>query len=223
MPPRSEPRRWIALIGDLVASRQLRSAARRRAQTRLHAFMQRLDALAGDALAAHFVVTAGDEFQGLLRDATPLAELLWAIQVELAPLAVRVGVGRGTLATPLREGPAIGMDGPAFHAARAAIEAAEEESAGAPVFRGFGPRGDVVLGGLARALHGWRARWTDRQRDVVLRLRAGAAQVDVTRELGISPQAVSKHAAAAGFAVHTAAEDALRAALELVARCADAT
>lgn len=208
---------YVAWIADLVGSRELPSADRATVQRRLHAMMPTLDAVAGTSLVAGFVVTTGDEFQGLLASTAPLPRLLWEVGVRFDGPAVRVGIGTGPLSTEVRNDRAIGMDGPAFHHARAAITDSETFADDAPVFRGFGDLLDRTLDGLARALHDRRRGWTARQREVAIELRAGRSQAAIADTLGISQQAVSKHAAAAGHVTDTAIEDGLAAALALAA------
>lgn len=193
------PQTLIAVLGDLVGSRELSDSDRLTAQARLRDLMTRLDAVAGDSLASRFVITAGDEFQGLVSSGSVLPSLLFEVQTFDGPCAIRLGFGRGALVTELHRDAAIGMDGPVFHRAREAIEASESESRDAPRFRGFSDLADVVLDGLGRALHDRRMDWTDRQREITVQLRRGAARKEVAAALSISPQAVAKHVARAGL------------------------
>lgn len=211
-PPRP---RYVALIGDLVGSRRLATEDRNRTQIELAELLGELDAVAGGDLASRFVITVGDEFQGLLTRAGPLPTLLNRIATAGLPARIRLGIGRGRLDTP-RLPTAIGMDGPCFHRARAALEESERQRSDRTVFRGFGAALDRVLFGLAAGTDEIRDRWTPRQSAVAGALRRLRNQNAVATELGVTPQAVSKHAAAAGWTALLALEDALAAALELV-------
>jgi hypothetical protein len=211
-PPPSDEKTWFALIGDLVASRRLSRTARAAAQRALRDLVESLDRISGDQLGSRFAITTGDEFQGLLRAPDPIPELLWAVQVERHELPIRIGVGRGALFTALRD-ETVGMDGPVFHAARAAIDSSRTTHGDRPVFAGFGAAEDRVLGGIAAGLSALRARWTGRQREVARLLRQGLTQSEVAAELGITPQSVHQHVVAAALAVHDELEDGLRAAL----------
>lgn len=209
----SSPPSWIAVIGDLVDSRRLSRAERAAAQRALRSIVARLDRISADRLGSRFAITTGDEFQGLLHGPEPIADLLWAIQVEQRELSVRVGIGRGELFTPLRD-ETVGMDGPVFHAAREAIEQSRAGHGDRPVFAGFGPATDRVLTGIAAGLSALRGRWTERQCDVAVLLREGRTQADVAARLKITPQSVHQHVVAAALAAHDRLEDGLRAALE---------
>lgn len=116
----ASPAYW-ALIGDVVGSRRV--ADRARLQARLERVLRDLNRGWGEALAARFALTLGDEFQALFRGPDALPAAVERVCHGLVGTGVRFGVGWGELATPLRRR-AVGMDGPCFHRARAAIESA---------------------------------------------------------------------------------------------------
>ena len=116
--------RTIAVIADLVGSKQL---ARREAfQRRLAAVLAARSAEA-EALASPFTLTLGDEFQALYRGAASVLRDVVTIWAEIHPVQARVALGVGELATRLNTKQALGMDGPAFHAARAALQTLKDE------------------------------------------------------------------------------------------------
>jgi len=182
---------YLAIIGDVVRSRQV--ADRASLQARLAHALSRLNADAPADLAARFVLTVGDEFQGLLGSAERLVPILSALRTAAHPDELRFGLGIGQLATPLQPD-AIGMDGPCFHRARAAIERADargttvEVESGAPL---------AAFGVYAILYSALRAGWTERQRQVLDLALAGMSGKDIAAGLGISPSAVSQHLTAA--------------------------
>ena len=202
----------IAVIGDIVSSRALTGGRRRELQARFAETMQDLNARFQDQVLARFVITTGDEFQGLLRGGSDLPDILWEVETRLAPVQIRFGIGRGTLDTPLTPD-AIAMDGPVWHRARAALETAHRHERLGGRFRGFGVPTDDVLDGLAVLLHHQRSGWTDRQREVVTHLRRGETHERISQRLDVSRQAVTKHAKAAGWDAYEEGETALRALL----------
>lgn len=203
-----------ALIGDLVASRSIPVAERGRVQQDLQALLEWLNRRYRKAILAEFVITIGDEFQALLRDPSVTPDLIWDIEARLPELQTRLGIGFGKLHTALRP-TAIGMDGPAFHTAREAIELAAKKRWLGGVFRGFGQDADVILNGFARLLHHQRSGMTKRQRQVAALLRAGRIQTDAARSLGITKQSVRDHVAALGWESYSAGEAGWRAALDM--------
>jgi DNA-binding CsgD family transcriptional regulator len=182
---------FLALIGDVVRSRQ--SGDRAGLQARLAGAIERLNSLGESDIVSGFVLTVGDEFQGLLASEAGLFGILAQLRAAAYPEELRFGLGIGPLSTPLRQ-PAIGMDGPCFHRARAAVERAAanqtdvevEGSAPAPAF--------TIFASLQAAL---RSGWTDRQRQVLDLAMTGQSGRSIARQLGISPSAVSQHLRAA--------------------------
>lgn len=204
---------YIAIIGDVLRSRQFTSAARRDLQRRLNAALTDLNTRYKPAIASKFLITVGDEFQGLLLDATVVPEMIRSIEVRLPDIEVRLGIGRGAVHTALEEY-ALGMDGPAWHAARTAIENAKARRRLGGVFAGFGPASDTALNGFARILHYVRSRLTSKQRELLEALLEHGSQIEIASRAGITRQAVSKQTKAAGGEAYREAEQAWRLLLE---------
>ncbi len=204
----------IALIGDLVASRRIPATERSGVQRDLQAVLERLNQRYRKAILAKFVITIGDEFQALLRDPAVIPDLVWDIETHLPGLPTRLGIGFGELHTALRP-TAIGMDGPAFHAAREAIETAANKRWLGGVFAGFGKNEDATLNGFARLLYHQRAGMTKKQRQVAALLRAGNIQTQAAKILGITKQSVRDHVTALGWESYHEGEAGWRAALEI--------
>jgi len=204
-----------AVIGDLVASRQLSPPDRREVQAELRQFLSWLNQDYRAAVLSDFVITTGDEFQALLRDPELIPDLAWELEAKLAQVGVRLGIGFGTIYTPLRP-VAIGMDGPAFHQAREAITKAAKKGWNGGVFLGFSDPGDKILNGFARVLHRHRSDMTERQREVAVILRQGKTQTEVAEMLEITKQAVSDHVGAMGWEEYFLAETGWRAALKML-------
>ena len=198
-----------------MASRQLSPSDRREVQAELRQFLSWLNQQYRSAVLSDFVITTGDEFQALLRDPEPIPDIAWELEAKLGPVGVRLGIGFGTIHTPLRP-VAIGMDGPAFHRAREAITKAAKKSWNGGVFLGFTDLGDKILNGFARSLHRHRTDMTERQREVAAILRQGKTQTEVAEMLEITKQAVSNHVGAMGWEEYSIAETGWRAALKLL-------
>lgn len=95
-------------------------------------------------IEAEFVITTGDEFQGLLKvGADPLWFARFVQNVMGDEPRLRFGIGKGELATKRTPDKAIGIDGPCFHNARDAIDAAKKDDVTCRV-KGFGDREPVL-------------------------------------------------------------------------------
>jgi len=173
---------FIAVIADAVASRALPPPRRACLQRELRSAIPEFNRRWRTALAARFAVTLGDEFQALLTTARPLWELLHEVHFRFPEVEWVVACGLGAIATRLeRRATAPEVDGPCFHAARAAMEHAKQQRL-LIGFGGFAPALDP-LASYYSALY-WS--WTPRQRRAATLLRLGppafaAAQLKVDR------------------------------------------
>jgi DNA-binding CsgD family transcriptional regulator len=182
---------YLAIIGDVVGSKEVED--RRNLQQRLRVVVDRANRLFTKTIAAGFVLTIGDEFQGLMSGVDGVDKLLADIRASVYPIELRFGLGIGGLETPL-EMVALGMDGPCFHRARSAIERAatretlvEVEAAQAlPAFHIY----SLLYAGL-------RERWTSRQKQVFDLSMSGVAGKSIALRLGVTASAVSQHLRAA--------------------------
>jgi len=180
---------YIALIGDAIASRELPAPRRARLQRDLRAALPTFNRRWRKALAARFAVTLGDEFQCLLTGPAPVWEIAHAIRALLADVDWVIACGRGPVATRLAPGiTAPEVDGPCFHAARAAMDAAKRHRL-VFAFAGFGDA-DTVLTALASYYSALYWSWTPRQRHAAKLLRSGSAAV-AAAGLGVDRSAVS--------------------------------
>ena len=146
------------MIADMVASRSLPAARRARVQEEFTRLTRMLNQRYGRHLRAKFVITLGDEFQGLVRDPEIIPSLVWTLEQRFTERALRLGFGYGKIFTAIQEY-AINVDGPALHNARYAIDVAKRRKLQGGVFTGFGPTLDAALNGIARVLHHQRATW----------------------------------------------------------------
>jgi len=202
-----------AVIGDIVRSRAI--ADRGALQARLEGVLPRVNGDLDAAPVSAWTVTLGDEFQALFDTPAPLPAVLEQISHGLTGYAVRFGVGHGPLSTPLKP-TAVGMDGPCFHRARAAVETARRERRRIVVATGTGiaqPVTDV----WNLALTVTRAR-TARQAEMIEAYRAHGSQAAVAAHLGVTQGTVSAELARGRFAEVQAVLAQLPAMLETAGR-----
>lgn len=203
-PSRGEPR-YLAVIGDIRGSRRLKDRAA--VQARLEEALAEINREFAADLAADFVVTLGDEFQGLLREPHRLLPLLGYLETSLVEVGLRYGIGWGPLATPLRR-QALGMDGPCFHRAREALSEAKHLKGWAAI-KGFGIERDRVLGGLLALIGAVRGNWTRTQTETVGWMRRLGSQKQVAATRGVTKSTVSKALHGALYEAITRAEEAV--------------
>lgn len=203
---------YIAVIADMVGSRSVPRSQRRVLQKRFAGLITSLNRDYRKIIESKFVITLGDEFQGLLNSTAAIPDMIWRLEQDLPQREFRVGIGLGTLDTPIQKY-AINIDGPALHTARAAIEQAKKVKALGGLFHGFGELDDI-LNGVAGLLWFQRSRWTQPQRNIANLLRKGLSQTEVAKALGIKKQVVSRQVLASGCYQYIAADNAWRMILQ---------
>ncbi len=202
----SPPGFALAVVGDLVASREMDRDERHAAQRRLGDALAEINAGLSDNLLCRANVTAGDGFEMLLGRPDGLIPALTWLSERLAPTRARLGLGRGAVYV-LPEDPdrVHEADGPALHAARAALDRAKKEDRWASA-KGFA-HADDTLNALFAAIGLIRNGWTSRQTEIVHSLRSietsapVRSQKEVSRQLDVTQGTVSSSLKAAHFSV----------------------
>jgi hypothetical protein len=184
--------KYLAVIGDVVKSREIPD--RSRFQQQLRSSIRRVNEEFSSSIASNFVLTIGDEFQGLLKSVDRIPQLLAVIRSGIHPIVQRVGIGIGSLDTVL-EPDAIGMDGPCFHRARDAIELAKTCGTSIEVETGYSNEAFRIYSLLYSKI---RKQWTTRQQQVFDLSMIGFAGKTIAEQLEITPSAVSQHLTAVG-------------------------
>ena len=210
-PSNTKPR-CVVVIADVIASRERSPAERRRLQQRLQEQIALLNDNHHDALLSKFAITLGDEFQAVLKTPASIPQIFRDSFFWLNEVRLRWGVGCGTLATDVEEY-AIGMDGPAFHQARQALEHAKDENRLGGVFTGFGPPDDDIFNGFARLIWDRYAGLKPKQLETVMLMHALPTQSAIAAQRGVTESAVSDALKSAGWDALQEAERGWEAAL----------
>ncbi len=214
----------LVLLADIVHSRDLTPDERERAQRRITELSQG---------GAAFRFTGGDEFEWRLRDEPAALDAVLLLRARLAaPMAgspsilLRCGLGRGPLTVHSRQGP-YAEDGPAYHRARAAMEAIRVSSkrryrsssqpfkpAGhAPRLTAFvgasdNPLCDALLAHMDAILNAWSPpQWA-----AVACTLEGLRYAEASERLGVSLQAVHKRLQSARLDLYLQGHEALKQA-----------
>lgn len=208
---------FFAIIGDMVASKQLPN--RTEAQERLRTALEDVNWQYQDDIASDFMITLGDEFQGLLRTGEHFLELIDRIQCQIYPLRMRFGIGIGAMSTPIFRESSIGSDGPAYWAARKAISYIHDKNdyGNAKIrVEKQEVEGDEqeqllkLVNASLKLCDRYENAWTESQqkfvRDVLLQYQYGQQgeynQREIARKLGISPQLTNNKMKHTGLATY---------------------
>lgn len=116
---------YIAVIGDIKDSKNIEN--RSQIQKKLNSVLKYVNGAYHDDISAKFIITLGDEFQGLLKSNEHILDIIKYIQREMYPVSLRFGIGVGEIRTDIFYEAAIGADGPAYYAARKMIEELREQ------------------------------------------------------------------------------------------------
>ena len=182
---------YVAIIGDLVRSRQIRD--RNAVQCQLQAALDQVNKKYADQIAANFLITLGDEFQGILQEPGCLMPILSDIADAIRPVQVRFGVGIGELTTEVNRNAAIGAAGPAFYRARSAINTVHQRKNQSCIRLESVQTGSILEALLQDAVDSaWEIRcgWTKQQRRIIALLSTGMSQAEAGRRLTISQSSV---------------------------------
>src|SRR3954471_13830490 len=194
----------VALIGDIVESR--RTSDRQALHDEFQAAVARANAEV--PIQDPAVITVGDEFQGVYPTLGAALRASFIVRAELHPLAdIRFGLGRGEGAT--LDAPRGIHDGPAYWAAREAIETAEDRARRAQTRTSrtayVAPNDPPALVSAVRAaldcLDFMVGSMSTTSRQILGGLMNGLAQHDVAERVGISPSAVSQRVRRDGIGV----------------------
>lgn len=184
----------LVLIGDIVGSRQVsgRAALQRQLQAAVQAVNHRSQAW----LASPLTITLGDEFQAVYRGSQTVFSDIFFLLHALAPLRARFALAAGEIVTPLNKKQAIGMDGPAFHAARDLLIGLKTQD------RLFGIAGlPAEIAKLAKpvlaVLSGQADGWRQTRFQLLAGLLEGRDTAALAKAAKITPRAVNKNIRAA--------------------------
>ena len=184
---------YLVVLADLVGSRSV--PARGPLQEWFARGVDELNSRFQSLIVSPLTVTLGDEFQGVLRSAGHLFQLVHQMQLHLwerfPDLDIRFVFGVGGIDTALNRKSAIGMDGPAFHFARETMEKVKSEDLR------FGISSEDPEIELLDTLCHWIdiniAQWKHHRIALLYHHRRGSTQVTMEKMLGISQPAISQN------------------------------
>lgn len=190
---------FIAVIGDIRGSRRLND--RKEVQSKLRSVLKQINEKYESDIAAKFVITLGDEFQGLLSAEKNLLKIIQELKMQLYPVELRYGVGIGKITTDIDSEMALGADGPGYYNARDAIEHIRQNEKKnkailTDIYLDAGDDRDqriALLNTIFELLKIIEKSWTDRQREIIWDMfQNQKGQADTAGRLGITQSYVQK-------------------------------
>ncbi|MBE5990165.1 MAG: hypothetical protein E7250_20870 [Paenibacillaceae bacterium] len=190
---------YIAIIGDIKGSKAIKN--RKEVQENLAMVLNEINDHYSDDIASRFMITLGDEFQGLLLNGTSVMKIISRIEGRLDPVKLRFGIGVGEITTKINPYMAIGADGPGYHKARAAIEYLKEnekrkQSSVSDIrleVEGENQEPQMFINTIFGLMAALKASWTKRQREIIQdMLEHRDNQTETAKRLNIKQPTVSK-------------------------------
>ena len=216
---------YVAIIGDIKNSRNI--TERKDVQKKLRDVLQHVNEIYVDDIAAKFMITLGDEFQGLLYNGRNVFNIIEYIQQEMYPVAIRFGIGIGEITTDIISEMAIGADGPGYYNAREAIEELKSDEQKNKTQasdikvkiqddkNSVGP----MLNAIFMLIDIIKSNWTERQREIIWELRKNnSSQTECASKFEITQSSVQRTLNSGNYYAYREAIDTINNVFEEVDR-----
>lgn len=217
-----DKRLYVAIIADIIGSKKIND--RSGVQKQLEKVLEQINITYRHAIASQFIITLGDEFQGVLHDGSVALDVLDRIQREMHPITFRFGIGVGSISVRLQPVTSLGSDGTAFHLARSLIEevrALETKKTEAKTNMLISIEDQestsTLLNSMFKLIWALQENWTDRQRQIIATLQQyNETQAAIAKRLGIVQSSVQKSLAGSQYYTYKEASDTISQILRTI-------
>lgn len=216
---------YVAIIGDIKSSKNIKD--RNSVQIRLKNILSEINQRYANDIASRFMITLGDEFQGLLNCGENVLNIIYEIEFRMYPIEIRFGIGVGEITTEIDTEVPLGADGPAYYNARYAIDflkniEKKNKMAKSNIMLKLDEKNEMpekMLNTILSLLTVIKNNWTERQREVVSDYIAyGDNQTKAAQRLGITQSSVQKNLSNADYYSFKEAVDMVSCALSEIGR-----
>jgi len=181
--------RHIVLVADIVASRKI--VERSAVQVRLSTCLKELNLKRREGLVSPYTITLGDEFQAVLNAPDRIFRDALTVLIVLYPVEVRFSFSIGEISTAINTKQTVGMDGPAFHEARATIDRLRKTKSLFAVASRDGAGLMMINQSLALVSHAIR-KWPRSRLEILRGLCENRTIKQLARDLRVTDKAVYK-------------------------------
>jgi len=179
---------YTVVISDIIGSRKLNDYERHEWQLFLKSAIVQVNESFSAQIEAPFMITKGDEFQGVLKKLDSVHKVIMKFEKLIFPLTLRFGIGHGTIQKMGSNIP-IEMDGQAFHRAQAAINRAKKKKQ-TVVINTANENFDLMVNTLYQLMYAIKSRWSDINFNRYWKYLEFGTYERVAQEEGVSTQAV---------------------------------
>ncbi len=174
--------------GDIKASRKMRRMERYEWQLFLKSSIVQLNEQYSDEIDVPFMITKGDEFQGVLKHLADVNKIICKFEQLTYPLQVRFGVGYGNI-QKMGSSITIEMDGPAFHRASKALNIAKQKKR-VVWFNTAAQEFDLTVNTIYLLIFAIKKKWSKRSFNRYWKYKEFGTYERVAQAEGVTPQAV---------------------------------
>ena len=207
---------YIAIIGDIKESKKIED--RNSVQESLKEVLEFINKTYEADIASKFMITLGDEFQGLICTGENVMNIILEIERKMYPTKIRFGVGIGAITTYINSEMPLGADGPAYYKARSAINYLKENEKRKQVapsdvrieMEGEKDESIILLNTILSLMNAIKESWSSRQREVIWdMLEYQDNQLSAAKRLSIKQTSVQKSLATGKYYAYKAAVSAI--------------
>lgn len=195
---------FIAIIGDIINSKKIKN--RNEIQIKLKDILNSINQNYPDDIASDFMITLGDEFQGLFNNGKNVIKIINEIEDKMYPIEIRFGIGVGGITTEINRYVPLGADGPAYHNARTMINVLKllENKYNIGNTNILIATDNIVTDNLMNSIFSLcytiKSKWSQRQREIITTyLNSGNIQKKTADNLGIYQSTVTRSLASSGY------------------------
>lgn len=207
---------YIVIIGDIKKSRTLKD--RGKIQEQLKQSLQLINRKYASDIAAQFMITLGDEFQGLLDCGAHTLNVIEDIQAAMYPVRIRFGIGIGAVTTVIDPSKTREIDGSCYYNARNAIDYLKQNEK-----RNHNNTADIrieieedvscisnLMNTVLSLISVVEKNWTERQRTIIYDCLAyHDGQVKCASRLGIAQSSVQRGLMNSNYYAYAQARDTI--------------
>ncbi|MBE5960511.1 MAG: hypothetical protein E7256_03845 [Lachnospiraceae bacterium] len=211
---------YIAIIGDIKESRKL-GESRNAVQEQLNSLLEDINERYKEDIQSYFLITLGDEFQGLLKVPDHVLDIIEYIELNMYPVRIRFGIGIGKIDTGFIRVEALGADGTAYYNAREMVdelkiaERSNKTTCSYIKLKSCAEFGDSDL--INAGLHGLcfiEQLWTDKQREVIHKLRLGMTVEEIEQSVSVVRSSIYRRIQNSGYYDYKEIHDAITKTLD---------
>jgi len=181
-------KKYAVIIADIKGSKKMAEMERYEWQLFLKSAIVQVNENWRNAIEAQFMITKGDEFQGVVHDVPNAHSIMIEFERLLNPLELRFGIGLGRIQKMGANIP-IEMDGPAFHRANRALNTAKKKKDSVQ-FLSSDPQLDKYINSMYSLIYAIKGHWSDIIRSRYWKYKELGTYDKVADLDGVSPQAV---------------------------------